>query len=144
MLVLALLALLPVLAAGIGYAIFGEPYRPIFKRHRLTVSPAWPELSIVHISDLHVRSSDQRLFRAQLASLKGLAPDLLCVTGDMCEKVADIQMVVDVLRSAKPRLGTFVVLGNHEHNAPLPERLRVQHTRGWRRVLNGIVKVLRP
>src|ERR1700724_2232080 len=121
MLVLALLALLPVLPAVIVDAIFDEPYRPVFKRHRLTVSPAWPSVSIVHISDLHVRSSDQRLFRAQMASVKGLAPDLLCVTGDMCEKVADIQMVVDVLKAAKPRLGTFVVLGNHEHNAPLPQ-----------------------
>src|SRR3979490_2063237 len=135
MLVLALLALLPVLAAGIGYAIFGEPYRPIFKRHRLTVSPAWPELSIVHISDLHVRSSDQRLFRAQLASLQGLTPDLLCVTRDMREKVADIHMVVELLKGAKPRLGTFVVLGNHEHGAPTPTYLRKQNRRGWRRLL---------
>src|ERR1700724_1764204 len=126
MLVIALLSLIPVLLAGVGYAIFGEPYRPIFKRHRLTVSPAWPSLSIVHISDLHVRSSDQRLFRAQLASLKGLTPDLLCVTGDMCEKVADIHMVVELLKVAQPRLGTFVVLGNHEHNAPTPMHLRKQ------------------
>src|SRR6202022_258573 len=120
-----------------GYAIFGEPYRPIFKRHRLTVSPGWPSVSIVHISDLHVRSSAQRLFRAQLASLQGLTPDLLCVTGDMCEKVADIHMVIELLKAAKPRLGTFVVLGNHEHNAPAPMRIRKQNRRGWRRLLSA-------
>jgi predicted MPP superfamily phosphohydrolase len=144
MLVNALVAVMFALCAGVGYAVFGEPYRPIFKRHRLTVPPSWPALSLVHISDLHVRHGDQRLVRAQMAALKGLAPDLLCVTGDMCEKVADIQMVVDVLKAARPRLGTFVVLGNHEHNAPLPERLRKEQTRGWRRILNAVVNLMGP
>jgi len=55
-LLLVLLALLPVL----GYATLREPYSPIFKRHRVRVRPNWPELSIVHISDLHVRRSDRR------------------------------------------------------------------------------------
>ena len=31
-----------------GYATLGEPYRPVFKRHKLPVAPAWPSLSIVH------------------------------------------------------------------------------------------------
>jgi predicted MPP superfamily phosphohydrolase len=135
MLIIALLTLIVVLALGVGYAIFREPYRPIFKRHRLAITSAWPSVSIVHISDLHVRSNDQRLFRAQMASLGGLTPDVLCVTGDMCEKVADIQMLIDVLKAARPRLGTFVVLGNHEHNAPFPQYLREQHRSGWRHLL---------
>jgi uncharacterized protein len=144
---LGLLALIPLVLAAIAYAILGEPYRPIFKRHRLALTPAWPALSIVHISDMHVRRSDQRLFRVQQAALKGLTPDLLCVTGDMCEKVADIQMVVELLRTVKPRLGTFVVLGNHEHNAPTPMHVRNQNKRGWRRmigvVLHGFAPLLR-
>ena len=135
---------LPVLIAGIVYAILGEPYRPVFKRHRLALTPAWPKLSIVHISDMHVRSSDQRLLRAQKAALKGLTPDLLCVTGDMCEKVADIHMVIDLLRTVRPRLGTFVVLGNHEHNAPMPMHLRDQHKRGWRLALSALLRTMSP
>jgi uncharacterized protein len=143
-LLFAFLALIPLLFAGIGYAILGEPYRPIFKRHRLTLTTAWPALSIVHISDMHVRRSNQRLFRAQQAALKGLTPDLLCVTGDMCEKVADIQMVVDLLRMVKPRLGTFVVLGNHEHNAPMPLHLRDENKRGWRLMLGAVLRNFSP
>jgi predicted MPP superfamily phosphohydrolase len=145
-LLIALLILVPVtlLLAGFVYAIHGEPYRPVFKRHRLALTPAWPSLSIVHISDMHVRRSDQRLFRAQQAALKGHTPDLLCVTGDMCEKVADIDMVIDLLRTVKPRLGTFVVLGNHEHNAPMPLHLTSQHKRGWRRGLSVILRSFSP
>jgi uncharacterized protein len=40
-----------------------------------------------------------------------------------------------VLKSARPRLGTFVVLGNHEHNAPFPQHLREQQRSGWRHLL---------
>ena len=123
MVFLALFALLPLLALGsLGYAVLGEPYRPIFKRHRLPMPQTWPEgLSVVHISDLHVRRDDQRLLKAQKRALKDIQPDLLCVTGDVCEKAQDIPLLVEVLRAAKPMLGTFVVLGNHEHNAPSPD-----------------------
>jgi predicted MPP superfamily phosphohydrolase len=144
-LLVALLALVPVLLIlGLTYAVLGEPYRPVFKRHRLTLPGNWPGLSIVHISDLHVRHGDQRLFRAQQAALRGLKPDLLCVTGDICEKVADIHMVVELLQTVKPKLGTFVVLGNHEHNAPLPLHLREQHRRGWRKALGVVLHVVAP
>jgi predicted MPP superfamily phosphohydrolase len=140
---LVLLASIPLLIAGLGYAIVGEPYRPIFKRHRLSLA-AWPRVSIVHISDLHVRRGDQRLLRVQKAALKGLAPDLLCVTGDVCEKVDDIPLLVDLLQTVKPRLGTFVVLGNHEHNAHAPAQLGSQHEGGWHRLLSMLVEPFGP
>lgn len=144
MLLVALLALFSMLGVGVGYAIFGEPYRPIFKRHNLSLPAGWPDLSVLHISDLHVRNGDQRLFRAQRAALAGLKPDLLCVTGDVCEKVADIHMVVELLRTVTPRLGTFVVLGNHEHNAPLPVHLRELHQRGWHKALAKLLHTFAP
>src|SRR5215208_4292535 len=134
MVFIALLALVPLMGLGLAWAMLGEPYRPVFKRHPIQLPLGWPKLSIVHISDLHVRRGDLRLFRAQKAALKAIArPDLLCVTGDVCEKIEDIHLVVDLLQSVKPRLGTFVVLGNHEHNAPMPPGLRDQHKRGWRK-----------
>jgi predicted MPP superfamily phosphohydrolase len=135
------LALLPV------YAMFGEPYRPVFRRHRLPMPATWPHaLSVVHISDLHVRATDRRLHAVQKAALQALPeqPDLLCVTGDVCEKVADIHMVVDLLQTARPRYGTFIVLGNHEHNAPLPMHLKEEHKHGWRKLLGKALHVIAP
>src|SRR5690349_9782952 len=103
MLVLALAAALliaPVMA--LGYAVLHEPYRPVFKRHRLSLPSTWPgNLSIVHISDLHVRRNDPRLQRAQRHALSSLTPDLLCVTGDVCEKARDIPLLVDILKAAR-------------------------------------------
>lgn len=141
MIALALLALIPLVLA---YAVLGEPYRPIFKRHRLSLTPGWPEVSVVHISDIHVRRNDQRLLRVQKAALKGLTPDLLCVTGDVCEKAADIPLLVEVLQTVKPRLGTYLVLGNHEHNAPAPEHLRSAHRRAIWPLVHKILEVLGP
>jgi uncharacterized protein len=134
--------LLPLLA--LGYATLHEPYRPVFRRHRVPIKAGWPDLQIVHISDLHVRRADQRLLRAQKAALAGLEPDLVCVTGDVCEKVGDIDLLIDLLRQPKPRLGTFIVLGNHEHNAPLPEHLRHENRRGWRRLVRAFLHVVAP
>jgi predicted MPP superfamily phosphohydrolase len=142
---LALLGIFPLLLVGLAYAMLGEPYRPVFKRHHLSVTSRWPNLSIVHISDMHVRAGDMRLFRAQKAALEAIGtPDLLCVTGDVCEKVEDIHMVVDLLKTVQPRLGTFVVLGNHEHNAPLPLRLKEQNKSGWRKALGATLGLIAP
>jgi uncharacterized protein len=144
-LLFTLLALIPFCLAGMAYAIFGEPYRPVFKRHTIRLGRRWPHsLSIVHISDLHVRSSDQRLYRAQRAALRGLTPDLLCVTGDVCEQLEDIPLLIDLLRVVKPRLGTFVVLGNHEHNAHMPHQLGDQHRTGWRKMLSAALHTVSP
>jgi predicted MPP superfamily phosphohydrolase len=140
-LLLALAALVPLFALGFGYATLREPYRPVFRRHRVRVPISWPGLSVLHISDLHVRRSDLRLYRAQKAALAGLTPDLLCVTGDVCEEVEDIDLVIDLLRTVKPRLGTFIVLGNHEHNAPCPPGLADAHRRGWRRALGNVLSL---
>jgi predicted MPP superfamily phosphohydrolase len=143
-LLLALLSLVPLGLLGLAYAVLHEPYRPVFKRHRLSLPASWPKLNIVHISDLHVRSGDPRLARTQKAALQGLKPDLLCVTGDMCEKVDDIHILVDLLSVAKPRFGTFVVLGNHEHNAPLPSHLHREHANGWRKLLGKMLHIFAP
>ena len=144
LLLVFLAALLPLFGLSLGYATLHEPYRPVFKRHSVKLGKAWPKLSIVHISDLHVRRTDQRLYRAQKQALTGLTPDLVCVTGDICEKVADIGLVIDLLRQAQPKLGTFIVLGNHEHNAPTPHGLREQHKSGWRRLLSVVLHAVAP
>jgi predicted MPP superfamily phosphohydrolase len=143
--ILALLTVVPLLLLGVAYAVLHEPYRPVFKRHRLKLSPSWPrDLTIVHISDLHVRRDDPRLLRVQKRALEGMAPDLLCVTGDVCEKVEDIPLLVDVLETASPHIGTIVVLGNHEHNAPEPDHLRVRRARPHWRLIGLFLSIAAP
>jgi predicted MPP superfamily phosphohydrolase len=136
-------AALSILLSG-AHATLWEPYRPVFRRHGVQVPKSWPLLSILHVSDLHVRRENPRLHRVQRAVLDGLAPDLLCVTGDICETAADVDLAIDVLSAVKPRLGTFVVLGNHEHAAHAPAGLREREARGWRGLLGKALSAVAP
>ncbi|HEY3083808.1 MAG TPA: metallophosphoesterase [Chloroflexota bacterium] len=116
------------------YAILVEPYRPVLRRLAVPVPEAWPRLSILHLSDLHVRTGADRLAAAQERFLRSLpgTPDLVCVTGDVCEQLVAAPRAVGLLGLARPRLGTLVVLGNHEHHAPIPPGLpRPTRTVAW-------------
>ena len=119
------------------YATQLEPYRPVLRRISVAVPPDWPRLSILHLSDLHVRTrgaGSARLYRAQEGFLRSLAgtPDLVCVTGDVCEQLADAPRVAALLDLVRPRVATLVVLGNHEYDAPMPGGLRRTLHAGWR------------
>ena len=139
------IGLIPVVLLVLGgYATFSEPYSPVFRRHRLLLPASWPALSILHISDLHVRRGEPRLLRVQKAALAGHTPDLVCVTGDICETVEDIDLLIDLLRVTRPRLGTYIVLGNHEHNAHAPSHVREEYSSGFKRVIDVLLQVLSP
>jgi predicted MPP superfamily phosphohydrolase len=140
-LAVAALGLAALLAVGV-HARLREPYRPVARRFRLDLPDGWPALSVIHISDLHVQREDPRLWQVQTRALAGLRPDLVCVTGDVCEKADDVPLLVDVLRAAQPRFGTFIILGNHEHGASLPAALRHQVKKRWRRIVDPILSSL--
>src|SRR5262249_49359767 len=112
---------------GLGLALHATrvaPYRPILRTRRLDVPPWWPAMDILHLSDLHVRRSDWRLLVAQRRALRSLKrqPDLVCVTGDLCERSADAPLVVELLNALRPRFGTYVIPGNHEYGVGSPPR----------------------
>lgn len=123
-------SLIRIVASAVGVATLGvglhatrlAPYRPVLRRRTLRVPPNWPHLEILHLSDLHLRRSDQALFCGQLRALAALRrqPDLVCVTGDLCEQLADAPMVAELLRNVHPRLGTYMIPGNHEYSAGSP------------------------
>jgi predicted MPP superfamily phosphohydrolase len=115
-----LLLLLALAFACLAYAVCVEPYRPMVRRHVVRVPEDWPAISILHLSDLHVRRGADRLWKVQRAALDGLTPDLLVVTGDLLEEPTDAARAVQLLDVVQPRLGRYAILGNHEHGAHRP------------------------
>lgn len=120
-------------AAGVGIGLSAVlalhatrvvPYRVVRRKRTLHVPDTWPALDVLHLSDLHLRRSDRGLLAAQMEALSRLnrQPDLVCVTGDVCGRVDDAPLVANLLRVVRPRLGTFVILGNHEYGAGAPGR----------------------
>ncbi len=74
-------------------------------------------LTVLHLSDLHIKKTPNRLFFETVAEeLAKLEPDLICLTGDLVEKGGSAH--ADVFRSFLKRLryleAGLAILGNHD------------------------------
>ena len=70
---------------------------------------------IVHLSDLHLGTY---LGAAELAEhvarVNALAPDLVCITGDLVDRAVTCAELFPVLADLRARHGVLVTLGNHD------------------------------
>lgn len=115
-------ALALVLAAWLvmAYGFFFGRFRLWVNRTDYTSSElpaAFDGYKVVHISDLHLSTFDDRPSALQhiVDSINALQPDLICFTGDLVtEGVAEAQPYIDVLRSLRATDGVISVLGNHD------------------------------
>jgi uncharacterized protein len=119
---LLLLAILALLAVAYWTAISD----PTLRKTRVSL-PGWPEgeapIRAVLISDLHVAGPDMppKRLRNIVASINALDPDLVLIAGDFVSdrRVAtrhySLAQSIAPLSALRPRLGTFAVLGNHDH-----------------------------
>jgi len=80
--------------------------------------PALAGLRIVHISDLHI---GQHLgvdeLREHVRRVNALAPDLICVTGDLVDRPETCAAGFPALAGLCARHGVLVTLGNHDFYA---------------------------
>ena len=124
-----LIALLILAAAAAAAALFGYSVAtstPLVRRATLELDN-WPEgaepIKLVLISDIHVAGPDmppERLARI-VQQINRLRPDLVVIAGDLIsEKRLSTRLysMADAIRplaGLRPRLGSYVVLGNHDH-----------------------------
>jgi predicted MPP superfamily phosphohydrolase len=103
-----------VLAAIPGNEIFSLAVQT--KHVRLPGLPAeLAGLKIAHLADLHMTGRFTRPFYEEIvAQTNALAPDLIALTGDICEREKCLEWIVPVLGKLQARQGKFFVLGNHE------------------------------
>lgn len=119
---------------------------------------AFDGYKVVHISDLHLSTFDDRPSTLQhiVDSINALQPDLICFTGDLVtEGVAEAQPYIDVLRSLRATDGVVSVLGNHDLliYSRFPEEQRLaeverlaafeRNTIGWQLLRNQYITVKR-
>ena len=78
-------------------------------------------LRILHLSDLHVGPYIDLLdVEGLVARAAVLEPDLVVVTGDICDHLPDYLATLQRIELLSPRLGTYACLGNHEYFRGLP------------------------
>jgi predicted MPP superfamily phosphohydrolase len=89
------------------------------------VSPALAGLSICHWSDFHLSGRIDRTYFHEVVRLTNLArPDLIALTGDVCEAASCIDWLREILAPVEARLGKFFILGNHDLRTRDLARLR--------------------
>ncbi len=83
--------------------------------------PALQGLRILHLSDLHVGPYlDLQDVARLLERAAALNPDLVLVTGDICDHMPDYLATLQLIETLAPPLGIYASLGNHEYFRGLP------------------------
>jgi len=113
-------------AGALAWAYSGAVAEPEVRRARLQL-PGWPEgapaLRVVLVSDIHVAGPDMPPARLEriVGQIAALRPDLVLIASDfVSDKRAATRLypladAIAPLGRLHPRLGTFAVLGNHDH-----------------------------
>jgi predicted MPP superfamily phosphohydrolase len=103
-------------ALAIAYGVFVERRWYRVGRYRLDILPGGTsELSVLHLSDLHMLHDDQRASRF-IGSLP--KADIAVITGDIVGEPEAVEFTVRTLRAARGRLSSLFVLGSNDLYAP--------------------------
>lgn len=77
---------------------------------------AWDGLTLVHLSDLHLKGTpDREFFRFVMDRCAAWQPDLVAVTGDIVDSMHHMRWIVPVLGRLRWNVAAFAILGNHDH-----------------------------
>jgi predicted MPP superfamily phosphohydrolase len=119
-------------------------------RHAEAILPglAGPELRVLLISDIHVAGPDMppaRLARI-VGTINRLRPDAVLIAGDFVSDKAvatrrySLADAIAPLAGLRPRLGTFAVLGNHDHWRSAPQAAAALADAGVRLLVNDAAR----
>src|SRR4029077_8103169 len=78
--------------------------------------PAWDGLSILHLTDLHLCGTPDRVFYEHVVErcMKPAIPDLVAVTGDVIDSSWHHRWIVPILGKVRWNVAAFAILGNHD------------------------------
>jgi predicted MPP superfamily phosphohydrolase len=104
-------------AACVAYGVLVERHWFRRRTYRLGVLPSGSAatLSVLHLSDLHLRRPQRRTLRF-LGSLR--PGDVTVLTGDLVGEPEAVELVVGALRPLRGRLASYFVLGSNDYFLP--------------------------
>jgi predicted MPP superfamily phosphohydrolase len=77
---------------------------------------AWDGLTILHVTDLHLCGSPDKVYYEQVMDLcREPVPDILAITGDIVDSDKHHRWVVPVLGRLRWKAAAFAILGNHDY-----------------------------
>ncbi len=122
-----------------GYAVFSAIRIPEVKTVEFASPKLNKEISLVHLSDLHInRSTSADRIRAIVDKVNALKPDVIVITGDLVDdNPAAIRDKMQILADLKSPEGVYVSIGNHELYAGLLNWLKEFKRLGFKVLLNN-------
>jgi len=93
-------------------------------RHEVPVRglpPSLEGLKIVQVSDLHLYQGIHTAGHRSLDLIAAERPDLVLMTGDICEAGENLPELMDFTSAARGRLGTYAIYGNWERSAEIDD-----------------------
>ncbi|HVM33411.1 MAG TPA: metallophosphoesterase [bacterium] len=98
---------------------------------------AWDGLSLVQVSDLHVGKFVHRPYLEWVvAKARALKPDLFALTGDFISFPKHLPFIGKLFQNLRAPLGTYAVLGNHDHWSDAPGLIRTLQEDGVKVLVN--------
>jgi predicted MPP superfamily phosphohydrolase len=112
-------AVVPLGAGVVGAMSMAGDDPPCLRRIPLKFAELPPDLqglSILQLSDLHLGAGPSSAdLKALLDGLRADPPDLVVLTGDVADKVEELEAALELVTQFAPRLGVYAALGNHEY-----------------------------
>jgi predicted MPP superfamily phosphohydrolase len=84
------------------------------------IRPLAPDLTLVHISDIHIAALGYRERRA-IEIINDAHPDLIVISGDLVRGGDHPEELRSFLGALRSRYGKFLVWGNHDYRDQVPE-----------------------
>lgn len=102
------------------------------------------DLRIVHISDLHLgQTTDKVLVENLLKLVRDLQPQIILAAGDIVDgEVDQIEEFADLFKRIEAPLGKYAVTGNHEYYAGIRKSTTFLENSGFRVLRNEVVEIL--
>lgn len=102
-------------AVGVGGALAATRIVPRTMRFR-ELPADLVGVRVLQLTDLHVGAfMDPAGVEALVEAARPHRPDLVLLTGDICDHLPWLAPTLGAVQSLRPRLGLFAALGNHEH-----------------------------
>ncbi len=124
------------MAVGNGRNIFSvitgreRPYTVEITEHTLqmrNLPPSAEGLTVVHLSDIHAGFGElEPVYDETILRVNRLCPDYLLITGDFIDdNKLDNYRLPKLLKRFKPRFGSYVSFGNHDHRGGIEATTRL-------------------
>lgn len=136
----ALLALVLLGTACLGYAFFIEPNWLEVTHHHVQVPGLKQRLKVAHLTDLHLRGWGRREQKL-LELLAEQKPELIVITGDTSSPGATDADRYQLLSKLQAPLGVYAVRGNWELWAPMEDEEGLYRKAGIRSLMNESLRV---